>query len=122
MWRGAQRRSSYARFKSVYSVFVSRIDAYTQLFRTRRHVDGTLLMMAAWKLDGLLADLPKLDLPCLFLTGGNDKTVPPVIAVEAAERMPNAQVRSLDGYGHLVHEEAPEIVGKAIINWLDATN
>ncbi len=29
-WRGAQRRSSLAKFKSVYSVFVSRIDAYTK--------------------------------------------------------------------------------------------
>jgi transaldolase len=29
VWRGAQRRSSLARFKSVYSIFVSRIDQYT---------------------------------------------------------------------------------------------
>jgi transaldolase len=30
MWRGAQRRSSLAQFKSVYSIFVSRIDVYTE--------------------------------------------------------------------------------------------
>lgn len=30
IWRGAQRRQSLDRFKSVYSIFVSRIDAYTQ--------------------------------------------------------------------------------------------
>jgi transaldolase len=30
MWRGAQRRSSLERFKSVYSIFVSRLDVYTQ--------------------------------------------------------------------------------------------
>lgn len=30
VWRGAQRRESLDRFKSVYSVFVSRIDVYTQ--------------------------------------------------------------------------------------------
>ena len=29
IWRGAQRRSDLAGFKSVYSVFVSRVDAYT---------------------------------------------------------------------------------------------
>ncbi|MEQ1829685.1 MAG: transaldolase family protein [Pirellula sp.] len=29
VWRGAQRRSSLAQFKSVYSIFVSRIDQYT---------------------------------------------------------------------------------------------
>ncbi len=30
MWRGAQRRSSLASFKSVYSIFVSRLDVYTE--------------------------------------------------------------------------------------------
>ena len=29
VWRGAQRRSNLARFKSVYSIFVSRVDVYT---------------------------------------------------------------------------------------------
>ena len=31
VWRGAQQRSSLADFKSVYSIFVSRIDVYTEL-------------------------------------------------------------------------------------------
>lgn len=30
VWRGAQRRPSLERFKSVYSIFVSRIDVYTE--------------------------------------------------------------------------------------------
>lgn len=30
VWRGAQRRSSLAEFKSVYSIFVSRVDIYTE--------------------------------------------------------------------------------------------
>lgn len=30
VWKGAQRRSSLAEFKSVYSIFVSRIDVYTK--------------------------------------------------------------------------------------------
>ncbi len=30
VWRGAQRRSSLDRFKSVYSIFISRLDVYTQ--------------------------------------------------------------------------------------------
>jgi transaldolase len=30
VWRGAQRRSSLDRFKSVYSIFVSRVDVYTE--------------------------------------------------------------------------------------------
>jgi transaldolase len=34
-WRGAQRRNSLERFKSVYSIFVSRVDVYTE-----KHVPG----------------------------------------------------------------------------------
>jgi transaldolase len=30
VWRGAQRRSSLTHFKSVYSIFVSRVDVYTE--------------------------------------------------------------------------------------------
>src|SRR5207248_479293 len=30
MWRGAQKRKSLDRFKSVYSIFVSRVDVYTE--------------------------------------------------------------------------------------------
>jgi transaldolase len=30
MWRGARRRSNLERFKSVYSIFVSRVDVYTE--------------------------------------------------------------------------------------------
>jgi transaldolase len=35
VWRGAQRRKSLDRFKSVYSIFVSRLDVYTE-----KHVPG----------------------------------------------------------------------------------
>jgi transaldolase len=35
IWRGAQRRNSLDRFKSVYSIFISRVDVYTQ-----QHVPG----------------------------------------------------------------------------------
>ena len=93
-------------------------DLYEALFTDRDHVDGTLLMMAQWKLDGLIADLPKLQTECLFLTGSQDRMVPPVSAVEAAARMPNATVQSVDGFGHLLHEEAPEKIARLIRDWL----
>lgn len=96
----------------------SGMNYYARLFRDAAHVDGTLLMMAQWKLDGLLADLPRLHTRCLFLTGSQDGMVPPVSAVQAAERMPSAKVQSLDGFGHLVHEEAPEKVAACITAWL----
>ncbi|MBS0123449.1 alpha/beta fold hydrolase BchO [Thetidibacter halocola] len=94
------------------------MDLYARLFCNRAHVEGTLLMMAQWKLDGLQADLPRVKTPCLFLTGSNDRMVPPVSAVEAAARMPDATVHSLEGYGHLVHEEAPDTVARLIAGFV----
>ena len=91
---------------------------YARLFRDRNHVDGTLLMMAQWKLDGLLADLPNLAAQCLFLTGGNDKTVPPDTAVAAASVMRNATVETYAGLGHLMHEERPGDIAQRILQEL----
>jgi len=47
IWRGAQQRSSLAGFKSVYSIFVSRVDIYTE-----KHVPG--LSPAAQGLVGIV--------------------------------------------------------------------
>ncbi|WP_375260121.1 alpha/beta fold hydrolase BchO [Citreimonas sp.] len=91
---------------------------YARLFRDRVHVDGALLMMAQWKLDGLLADLPRIAAPTLFLTGSGDRMVPPVTAVQAADRMPDAVVESIDGRGHLLHEEDPGAVAARVLDWL----
>ena len=95
------------------------LQLYERLFADRAHVEGTLLMMSQWKLDGLIADLPRVTTASLFLTGDRDRMVPPVTAVEAADRMPEAEVQSLDGFGHLMHEEAPEVVARHIIGWVD---
>ncbi|MFP7672395.1 alpha/beta fold hydrolase BchO [Marivita sp. S0852] len=86
------------------------LNLYARLFQNRAHIDGTLLMMAQWKLDGLLADLPRIDVPCTFLIGENDKTVPPKTVVSSAKSMPDATVIPYAGYGHLLHEEAPQLV------------
>ena len=86
------------------------LNLYGKLFRSDAHLDGTLLMMAQWKLDGLVADLPKINVPCTFLVGENDKAVPPSSVRDSARRLPNADVVGFDGYGHLLHEEAPKLV------------
>lgn len=86
------------------------LNHYAKLFRSDSHLDGTLLMMAQWKLDGLVADLAKITVPCTFLVGNNDKAVPPQSVRDSALKMPNATVLTFDGYGHLLHEEAPALV------------
>jgi magnesium chelatase accessory protein len=86
------------------------LNLYAKLFRSDAHLDGTLLMMAQWKLDGLVSDLPRIDVPCTFLVGENDKAVPPSSVRDSAQKMPNAKTITFEGYGHLLHEEAPDLV------------
>ncbi len=91
---------------------------YTRLTGDRAHVNGALQMMARWSLDSLLADLPKIDARVLFLTGQNDKAVPPEVATRAAKRLPNAETRMLGSLGHLAHEEDPARVLEEILPFL----
>jgi transaldolase len=54
VWRGAQRRASLADFKSVYSVFVSRVDVYTakhvpQLSPEAQGQVGIVIAKRVWK-------------------------------------------------------------------------
>lgn len=94
------------------------LDPYRKLIADRRHVAGTLAMMAAWRLDGLSRQLPLIDLPVLFLHGAKDEAVRPDVARRAVARMPNARLDVLDGLGHLIHEEDPEQVYSSITGFL----
>ncbi|MBV0914129.1 alpha/beta fold hydrolase BchO [Anianabacter salinae] len=93
------------------------LQLYTRLVQDRAHVDGTLQMMAQWKLDSLLSRLPQIKVPTLFLVGEKDGTVPAGTSRDAAARMAHARVESLGELGHLVHEEACEAVAKAILTF-----
>jgi magnesium chelatase accessory protein len=87
---------------------------YARLIADRRHVGGTLMMMAQWRLDELLERLPFIHAPTLLITGDGDRAVPPAVSARAAERLPNARLIGLPGLGHLAHEEAPERVAALI--------
>jgi len=92
---------------------------YTRLVQDRTHIDGTLAMMAQWSLEGLLAQLPEITTPCRFIVGENDRTVPPEISIDVAERMKAADIVRLPGLGHLAHEEAPDLVVSEIVRFLN---
>lgn len=101
----------------------SRLDAeglglYRRLMADRAHVGGTLAMMAAWRLERLAADLPRIAVPALFLVGGRDRAVPPATVAAAAARMPQAELKGFPDLGHLLHEEAPAVAAAAIADWI----
>lgn len=96
------------------SVANSYVDRYAILLRTRRHVAGTLSMMANWDLFRLFDRLPDVDVPVQLLVGSRDRAVPPQDAHAAKERLPRAELVRLDGLGHLAHEEDADRIASMI--------
>lgn len=94
------------------------LQLYARLISDRRHVDGTLQMMANWDIDPLLRDLPRIDARCLLLAASGDRAVPPDVSERAALRLPQATLRRVEGLGHLMHEEAPDRITGHILDWL----
>ena len=92
---------------------------YLTLVQDSGHLEGTLGMMSQWRLDPMLARLPKMAWPVLLLASTGDKAVPARVSQTAAARMPNAKMVLMQRYGHLIHEEAAEAVAAVILPWLD---
>lgn len=90
---------------------------YARLLSDRGHVDGTLQTMANWDTDALWQKMDQIAAPSLLITGEKDKAVPPEVSERAAQALPNAETRQLEGLGHLAHEEAPERVAKLILEF-----
>ena len=75
-------------------------------------------MMAAWDLRPLLARLPQFIVPILLLTGARDGAVPPRVSTDVARSLPNATAQILQGYGHLLPEEAAQVIAPMILDFL----
>jgi magnesium chelatase accessory protein len=96
------------------------IAQYITLVQDAAHVDGTLGMMAQWKLDALMADAANLTTPTLLIATSGDKVVPARVSRDAATAMPKATYLELPKLGHLVHEEAAPKIAMLISDWLAA--
>lgn len=117
-WRGADRAAVQRLIDSTGSrLDAAGVEGYARLVRDPSHIAGVLGMMAAWDLAALERDLTQLDVPVALLVGGRDRTVSPVEAQVVAQRMPQAEVRRLPSYGHLMHEEVPEEVAAAVFDF-----
>ncbi len=94
------------------------LSLYARLLSDRAHVDGTLQMMAAWNTDGIWDRMPQITARCLLITAEKDGAVPPSVSERAVVRLPHAEWQSLEGLGHLAHEEEPEKLCQIILDWL----
>ena len=92
---------------------------YLRLMRDPDHVAGTVGMMAEWRLDGLMARLPRLARPVWLIASRGDHAVPVQVSAKAAKALPRARLICLPDLGHLAHEEAPDGLSAQILACLD---
>lgn len=90
------------------------MELYARLARKPGHTSAALGMMANWDLAPLERDLSRISVPVLLLVGDRDRTISPNQAAVVERRIASADVVKLRGFGHLVHEEAPEEVADAV--------
>ncbi|MEM0988945.1 MAG: alpha/beta fold hydrolase BchO [Pseudomonadota bacterium] len=95
------------------------LDLYAKLFGRPSHVAGALTMMASWELEPMLARLPQLSVPTHLLTGTNDRTIDPREAKDLAGLHPLVTHQEIRGFGHLMHEEAPDQIAHHISQWAE---
>jgi magnesium chelatase accessory protein len=91
---------------------------YMALVRRPTHVEGTLGMMAAWRVDRLMAGAAGLSVPTLLVANAGDRVVPPKVSQAAARMLPRAEAREMPGLGHLAHEEDATAVLASFADWL----
>ncbi|HVS37894.1 MAG TPA: transaldolase family protein [Gemmataceae bacterium] len=133
MWRGAQRRPSLQHFKSVYSIFVSRLDVYTEhhvpeLTPAAQGMVGIVNAKRIWRLNQQFwADkrLPIKQEMIFASTGTKKPEDPPWKYVEAfagsdIETNPPATNDAVQKSGRLITGHVNEMPPKAVLDEIDA--
>lgn len=80
---------------------------YRRLAGNAGHVHAALALMANWDLRALMQMLPCLPARLVLVVGSKDGMVPPSEAERVRALVPNAEIVTLRGLGHLAHEERP---------------
>jgi magnesium chelatase accessory protein len=104
----------------------SRIDdrgiaLYRKLVRSPAHVAAALRMMANWKLEPLLHDLPRLATTLVLVAASNDRSISPAVAQQVRDILPQALIERVPALGHLAHEEQPQLIADIVLRYARAT-
>ena len=105
----------------------SNIDAqgiahYRKLVCSPTHVAAALRMMANWRLEPLLHDLPRLTTVLLLVVAEGDRSVSPDVARQVRKIYSQAIIERLPCLGHLAHEEQPQGIADLIMRYASAPN
>lgn len=96
------------------------VELYRRLVRSPAHVASALRMMANWRLEPLLHDLPRLTPTLLLVVASNDRSISPAVAQQVREILPAALIERLSGLGHLAHEEQPQLIAQLVEKYAQA--
>jgi transaldolase len=131
-WRGAQRRKSLDSFKSVYSIFVSRVDVYTEQHVPQLSVEaqgwvGIVNAKRIWQMNRQFWADKKLPLhqEMIFAsTGAKKPSDPPWKYVEAfagsdIETNPPATNDRVEASGRLVTRQVDQMPPEAVLKEID---
>lgn len=66
----------------------------------------------------LPARLQELQMPCLVITGDDDRIVPTADSLRLAEELPQATLAVIENAGHVPHEERPQAFMQAVTQFL----
>jgi transaldolase len=129
IWRGAQRRKSLERFKSVYSIFVSRLDVYTEHHVTDLSPEaqgqvGIVNAKHIWRLNKDFwagKALPLAQEMIFASTGTKKKEDPPWKYVEAfagsdIETNPPATNAAVQASGRIITRHIDELPPPAVLD------
>lgn len=86
---------------------------YRQLCSNPEHVHAAIAMMARWDLPSLFRDIGVLRTPVQLIAGREDRWIPLASLSRAVERIPGVSLTVEEG-GHLLPEEKPEVIVRAL--------
>ncbi len=96
------------------------VEQYRRLACSPRHVAAALKMMASWDLQPLGRELSQITAPLLLIAGAADRMVPAQDAQRVRALVPGAELATLEGLGHLAHEECPARIADLLLGFAHA--
>jgi magnesium chelatase accessory protein len=91
---------------------------YKRLASSPRHAGAALSMMAMWDPRPLARDLPRLAVPLHLIVGSRDRMILPREAQQVHALVPGSTLHTIQGLGHLAHEERPAEIARLITGFV----